>query len=129
MNLRRDWSAVLCLVVAIADGDTLTTRCGGPGAYEQVPVPGHERRANQEWFPACTREGRHARSSIQGLAPILRQHGVDLHTINRILGHSSVQVTKRAYAHLPFHRMRDGLEALNVLHSGLHSKSKTLRSF
>lgn len=32
-------SAVLfCLVVAIADGDTLTARCGEPGAYEQVTV-------------------------------------------------------------------------------------------
>lgn len=32
-------SAVLfCLVAAIADGDTLTARCGEPGAYEQVKV-------------------------------------------------------------------------------------------
>jgi endonuclease YncB( thermonuclease family) len=31
-------TALLCLVVAIADGDTLTARCGGPGAYEQVRV-------------------------------------------------------------------------------------------
>lgn len=32
-------SAVLfCLVVAIADGDTLTARCGEPDAYEQVKV-------------------------------------------------------------------------------------------
>lgn len=29
---------LLCLVVAIADGDTLTARCGQPGAYEQVKV-------------------------------------------------------------------------------------------
>jgi len=29
---------VFCLVVAIADGDTLTARCGQPGAYEQVKV-------------------------------------------------------------------------------------------
>lgn len=29
---------VFCLVVAIADGDTLTARCGEPGAYEQVKV-------------------------------------------------------------------------------------------
>ncbi|MDO9031756.1 MAG: thermonuclease family protein [Hydrogenophaga sp.] len=29
---------VFCLVVAIADGDTLTARCGVPGAYEQVKV-------------------------------------------------------------------------------------------
>lgn len=30
--------ALLCLVVAISDGDTLTARCGQPGAYEQVKV-------------------------------------------------------------------------------------------
>lgn len=29
---------LFCLVVAIADGDTLTARCGEPGAYEQVKV-------------------------------------------------------------------------------------------
>jgi len=32
------FSALLCLVVAISDGDTLTARCGEPGAYEQVKV-------------------------------------------------------------------------------------------
>lgn len=31
-------SALLCLVVAISDGDTLTARCGTPGAYQQVTV-------------------------------------------------------------------------------------------
>ena len=31
-------TVLLCLVVAIADGDTLTARCGKPGAYEQVKV-------------------------------------------------------------------------------------------
>lgn len=31
-------TTLLCLVVAIADGDTLTARCGEPGAYEQVKV-------------------------------------------------------------------------------------------
>lgn len=30
--------ALLCLVVAISDGDTLTARCGDPGAYEQVKI-------------------------------------------------------------------------------------------
>lgn len=30
--------SALCLVVAIADGDTLTARCGEPGAYEQVKI-------------------------------------------------------------------------------------------
>lgn len=31
-------SLAVCLVVGIADGDTLTARCGEPGAYEQVKV-------------------------------------------------------------------------------------------
>lgn len=31
-------SALLCLVVAISDGDTLTARCGTPGAYQQMKV-------------------------------------------------------------------------------------------
>lgn len=31
-------AALICLVVAISDGDTLTVRCGQPGAYHQVKV-------------------------------------------------------------------------------------------
>lgn len=31
-------ATALCLVVAIADGDTLTARCGEPGQYQQVKV-------------------------------------------------------------------------------------------
>lgn len=31
-------AAFFCLVVAIGDGDTLTARCGPPGAYRQVKV-------------------------------------------------------------------------------------------
>ncbi|BEP96169.1 thermonuclease family protein [Acidovorax sp. A79] len=31
-------ATLLCLVVAISDGDTLTARCGTPGAYRQVKV-------------------------------------------------------------------------------------------
>lgn len=31
-------AAILCLVVAISDGDTLTARCGAPGAYHQLKV-------------------------------------------------------------------------------------------
>lgn len=29
---------LICLVVGIADGDTLTARCGAPGEYQQVKV-------------------------------------------------------------------------------------------
>ena len=31
-------ASLLCLVVAISDGDTLTARCGAPGAYQQLKV-------------------------------------------------------------------------------------------
>lgn len=31
-------SAIICLVVGISDGDTLTARCGEPGHYEQLKV-------------------------------------------------------------------------------------------
>ena len=31
-------SALICLVVGVSDGDTLTARCGEPGQYEQVKV-------------------------------------------------------------------------------------------
>lgn len=31
-------TTLLCLVVAISDGDTLTVRCGEPGTYEQVKI-------------------------------------------------------------------------------------------
>jgi endonuclease YncB( thermonuclease family) len=29
---------LICLVVAISDGDTLTARCGSPGSYQQIQV-------------------------------------------------------------------------------------------
>ena len=31
-------ASLICLVGAISDGDTLTVRCGAPGAYQQVKV-------------------------------------------------------------------------------------------
>ena len=31
-------NALLCLVVAVTDGDTIKARCGEPGAYEQINV-------------------------------------------------------------------------------------------
>lgn len=30
--------ALLCLVIAITDGDTLKARCGEPGAYQQITI-------------------------------------------------------------------------------------------
>lgn len=31
-------AALVCLVVGVADGDTLKARCGAPGAYEQITI-------------------------------------------------------------------------------------------
>lgn len=31
-------SALVCLVVAVTDGDTLKARCGDPGAYQQITI-------------------------------------------------------------------------------------------
>lgn len=31
-------AALLCLVVGVSDGDTITARCGEPGQYEQLKV-------------------------------------------------------------------------------------------
>lgn len=31
-------ATLLCLVIAVSDGDTLTARCGAPGAYQKVKV-------------------------------------------------------------------------------------------
>lgn len=52
-----------CLVVAVADGDTLTARCGAPGAYEQVKVrlAGVDAPERRQPF------GRRARQALAGL--------------------------------------------------------------
>lgn len=52
-------SVLLCLVVAIADGDTLTARCGEPGAYEQVKVRLAEIDAPEKAQPFGNRSRQH----------------------------------------------------------------------
>lgn len=52
-------AALLCLVVAIADGDTLTARCGEPGAYEQVKVRLAEIDAPEKAQPFGNRSRQH----------------------------------------------------------------------
>lgn len=52
-------AAILCLVVAIADGDTLTARCGEPGAYEQVKVRLAEIDAPERTQPFGNRSRQH----------------------------------------------------------------------
>lgn len=54
---------VLCLVVAISDGDTLKARCGEMGAYEQVTVRLAEVDAPEKGQPYATR----SRASLAAL--------------------------------------------------------------
>lgn len=48
-------------------------------------------------------------------ATIMIQSGVDLYTISKILGHSSVGVTSARYAHLQIEQQRSGLEKVGDL--------------
>jgi endonuclease YncB( thermonuclease family) len=56
-------AAALCLVVAIADGDTLTVRCGESGAYQQVKVRLAEIDAPERGQPY----GKRSRESLAAL--------------------------------------------------------------
>lgn len=51
--------ALLCLVVAITDGDTLKARCGEPGAYQQVMVRLAEIDAPEKAQPYGDRSRQH----------------------------------------------------------------------
>ncbi len=49
----------ICLVVAISDGDTLTARCGNPGAHRQVKVRLAEMDAPEKAQPFGNRSRQH----------------------------------------------------------------------
>lgn len=51
---------------------------------------------------------------------LLVQAGVPLHHIAQILGHSSVKVTERVYAHLAGSQLAASMQALEPLHRALH---------
>jgi integrase len=55
---------------------------------------------------------------------LLIQHGVPLHVVSRILGHSSTAVTERVYAHLSSAQLQAGMAVMNDLHRDLHQQSK-----
>lgn len=52
-------AALLCLVVAITDGDTLKARCGEPGAYQQLTVRLAEIDAPEKAQPFGDRSRQH----------------------------------------------------------------------
>ena len=68
--------ALLCLIVAIADGDTLTARCGEPGAYQQVKVRLAEIDAPEKAQPFGNR-------SRQSLAQLCHQQEATIRTEKR----------------------------------------------
>jgi integrase len=51
---------------------------------------------------------------------LLIQAGEPLHVVSRILGHASVQVTERVYAHLAPRQLHASLDALTALHQAAH---------
>lgn len=52
---------------------------------------------------------------------LLIQHGVPLHVVSKLLGHTSTTVTERVYAHLGSDQLRKGLEKLgHVYTESLH---------
>ena len=68
---------LLCLVVAIADGDTLTVRCGEPGAYGQVKVRLAAIDAPEKRQPWGTRSRQHLAALCFQQQATIRSHGHD----------------------------------------------------
>lgn len=62
---------LLCLVVGVSDGDTITARCGEPGAYEQVKV-------RIQGIDAPERKQPYGNRARQALSDMVFQQWVDL---------------------------------------------------
>ena len=70
-------AALLCLVVAISDGDTLKARCGEAGAYEQVTVRLAEIVAPEKAQPFGQRSKAHLSMLCFGAWATIRTETVD----------------------------------------------------
>lgn len=68
---------LLCLVVAISDGDPIKARCGEPGAYEQVTVRLAEIDAPEKGKPFGDRSRRHLAGLCFRKAAHIRQGATD----------------------------------------------------
>jgi endonuclease YncB( thermonuclease family) len=68
---------LLCLVVAISDGDTLTARCGQPEAYQQVKVRLSEIDAPEKAQPYGQRSRQHLAQLCFGETAGIRAIGTD----------------------------------------------------
>lgn len=70
-------ATTLCLVVGISDGDTLTARCGQPGAYEQVKVRLAEIDAPEKKQPFGERSRQHLANLCFEKTAEIHQRGKD----------------------------------------------------
>jgi endonuclease YncB( thermonuclease family) len=68
---------LLCLVVAVADGDTLTARCGEPGHYQQVKVRLAEIDAPEKGQPFGNRSRLSLASLCAGTIATIKATGKD----------------------------------------------------
>ncbi|MDR0576957.1 MAG: thermonuclease family protein [Candidatus Accumulibacter sp.] len=68
---------LFCLVVAVADGDTLTARCGQPGQYRQVKVRLAEIDAPERKQPHGQRSRQALADLCFGVQAEIRAQGTD----------------------------------------------------
>lgn len=68
---------LLCLVIAISDGDTLTARCGEPGAYQQIKIRLSEIDAPEKAQPFGERSRQHLAQLCHGQTAGIRSIGTD----------------------------------------------------
>lgn len=75
---------LVCLVIAVSDGDSLTVRCGGPGHYQQHHVRIHAIDAPERWQGFSQA----ARDSLAGLCleKVARIQRMDTDQYGRIIG-------------------------------------------
>lgn len=64
-------AVLLCLVVGVTDGDTITARCGEPGAYEQVKV-------RVQGIDAPERSQPHGTAARHALATLVHERWAEL---------------------------------------------------
>lgn len=67
---------LLCLVVAISDGDSMTVRCGQPGAYEQL-------RVRVAAIDAPERRQAYGTKSRQHLAQLCQRQQAELRPVSK----------------------------------------------
>lgn len=80
-------------------------------------------RAFRKVLKKASIENFHFHDLIHTFASYLRQKGVDLHTISKLLGHKDLRMTKR-YAHLNVDSLRSAISRLNFTISSRSDEGK-----